>query len=365
MRFQSVRPSRGVAAAQAVTGSMGRMYGASLDASPDFTELAKTAIETKSNERKAAMKAESQVANAGLDAATDVNINKQDAKLQSDIRDIKKPAARMAGLVGALGLGAGYFLTAKNNKADAELEEKRERLYDERTKTISGLYEKFGTVTAPEVVPIKMPDAPDLKDPRSIQPTAKTPDATKPSDSTKTSGDSVTDLSSPTMGSGSYDLSKLSDDDWKTMSRVVSAEQGGGDDRFGIVASVLNRVSSDQYPSTIKGVAYQNDGKGTYQYEAFTKGLDYNDDNLTANLKSPEGQAKILKALKVLDGRTDFKGQTMLKYRSSKGNKDYDGDGKPDLDPMFDPTGNFYHYNYQTQSAPPRLRPILPRPDIS
>ena len=78
MRFQSVRPSRGAVAAQAVTGSMDRMYGASLDASPNFTELAKTAIEAKSRERKAAMDAESQVARAGLDAATDVNLNKQD-----------------------------------------------------------------------------------------------------------------------------------------------------------------------------------------------------------------------------------------------------------------------------------------------
>ena len=340
MRFQSVRPSRGVAAAQAVTGSMGRMYGASLDASPDFTELAKTSIETKSNERKAAMQAESKVASAGLDAASGVEIYKIDAKSKKDVRDAKKPAARMAGLVGALGLGAGYMITAKNNKHDKELEAKRELQYDERTESISDLYKQFGTVTPAPVVDLKMPDAPDLKDPRSIK-------STPPSSGTKADS-STTDLNNSALGSGNYDLSKLSDDDWKTMSRVVSGEQGGGDDRYGIVASVLNRVNSNQYPSTIKGVAYQNDGKGTYQYEAFTKGSDYNDDVLTADLKSPTGQQKILKALKVLDGRTDFKGQTMLKHRSSKGNKDYDGDGKPDLDPMFDPSGNFYHYNYQT-----------------
>lgn len=136
MRFQSVRPSRGVVAAQAVTGSMDRMYGASLDASPNFTELAKTAIEAKSRERKAAMDAESQVARAGLDAATEVNINKQDAKLRKDVREIKKPAQRMAGLVGALGLGAGYMVAARNMKMDKEAAEKRQAAFDQRTEVI-------------------------------------------------------------------------------------------------------------------------------------------------------------------------------------------------------------------------------------
>ena len=92
----------------------------------------------------------------------------------------------------------------------------------------------------------------------------------------------------------------------------------------------------------MKGVAYQNDGNGTYQYEAFTKGTDFADSELTADLKSESGRQEILRALEVLDGRTDFKGQTMLHNRSSRGNKD----GK--LDPMLHPKGNFYHYSWQT-----------------
>ena len=78
------------------------------------------------------------------------------------------------------------------------------------------------------------------------------------------------------------------------------------------------------------------DGKSTWSPE------------ITNDLMSPQGQKELQDALRVLDGRTDFKGQTMLQHRSRKGNKDYDGDGKPDLDPMFDPTGNFFHYSYQT-----------------
>ena len=336
MRFQSVRPSRGIAAAQSVAGSMGRMYGASLDASPNFTELAKTAIETKSAERKAAMKAESQVASAGLSAATDVNIQKQDAELQDDVRGIKTPARCMSVLLGALGLGAGTLVATRNMKLDREAAEKRDAASAASTQAILEAIDA-SKVTAP----VLTPDA-EVADP-NIKPI---PSAT-PIPSGDSDNSDVTDLSNPELGSGTYELSALSDDDWKTMSRVVSGEQGPGDDKFGIVASVLNRVSSSEYPSTIPAVAYQNDGKGTYQYEAFTLGTDYNDDALTATLRSPEGQAKILKALKVLDGRTDFKGQTMLQNRSSKGNKDYDGDGKPDLDPMFHPKGNLFHYNWQ------------------
>ena len=139
-----------------------------------------------------------------------------------------------------------------------------------------------------------------------------------------------------------YDLTSLTPKQWGLLSRVTSGEAGPGDDRYGVVASVLNRVSSDKFPGTIKDVVYQNDGKGTYQYEAFTKKTDFNDPKLTADLSSPEGQAKILKALSVLDGRTDFKGQTMLKYRSNKGNKE------GIMDPMFHSKGNFYHYAHQT-----------------
>ena len=186
-------------------------------------------------------------------------------------------------------------------------------------------------------------------------PVMETPDLETPgggSSSTPTSGESsgassVTDLSSQKLA-GSYDLSKLTPENWSTLSRAVSGEAGPGDDRYAVVGSILNRVSSDKFPGTIKDVVYQNDGKGTYQYEAFTKGTDFNDPKLTADLSSPEGQKKILKALGVLDGRTDFKGHDNVQYRSNKGNKDYDGDGIPDMDPKFHPKGNFYHYSHQT-----------------
>ena len=78
------------------------------------------------------------------------------------------------------------------------------------------------------------------------------------------------------------------------------------------------------------------------QYEGVYTGLSKQSPDIAADLSSDSGRNEILKALKVLDGRTDFKGQSMLKYRSNKGNKG------GIMDPMFDPKGNFFHYSHQT-----------------
>ena len=61
---------------------------------------------------------------------------------------------------------------------------------------------------------------------------------------------------------------------------------------------------------------------------------------LAEKLSSPEGQAKIASAMRLLNGRTDFKGQTML---SNKGSSDI----------MFHPRGNFFHYTSQRRKDDP------------
>ena len=103
------------------------------------------------------------------------------------------------------------------------------------------------------------------------------------------------------------------------------------DDEYGVVASILNRVSSPKFPNTVCGVVYS---PGQYQ------GIERNpnikaDPYVVLKLQTREGQLKILEALKVLDGRTDFKGQTQLHNRGAS------------EDPMFHPKGNFYHYHWQ------------------
>ena len=136
---------------------------------------------------------------------------------------------------------------------------------------------------------------------------------------------------------GSADISKLTDDDFKHLAYAISSEAGPGKDRYGVAASILNRVASKDWPGTVKDVIFQ---KG--QYEGVYKGRSTWNSGIESDLSSEKGRAEILKALQVLDGRTDFKGQTMLHNRSNKGNKN------GIMDPMFDPKGNFFHYSWQT-----------------
>ena len=134
------------------------------------------------------------------------------------------------------------------------------------------------------------------------------------------------------LGSGGGALSGLSDEDWKYLGFVVSAEaERRTDDEYGVAASVLNRVASKDFPNTIKGVVFQ-----AKQYEAVYKGLSRHDPELVAKLRSAEGQAKIVEALKTLQGRTDFKGTTQY------------ANYVPGEDIKFSSRGNFYHYSWQT-----------------
>ena len=71
------------------------------------------------------------------------------------------------------------------------------------------------------------------------------------------------------------------------------------------------------------------------QYEGVEMGNSYYDPEMSARFQSPEGQKELQAALKVLNGRTDFKGQSQLKNRV------------PSEDPMFSDRGNFFHYDWQ------------------
>ena len=127
----------------------------------------------------------------------------------------------------------------------------------------------------------------------------------------------------------------LSDEDYKWLAYGVSAEAARGtDDEHAVAASILNRVSSKHFPNSIKEVVLQEN-----QYEAVTKKRAFHDKKLQKQLSSIEGQDKIASALALLEGRTDFKGQSQLHNRVEK------------EDPMFDDKGNFYHYWWQQPGA--------------
>ena len=68
MRFNSVKRGNFSGLARSVNRSMDQVFDASRQTSVDHTSIAKESIKGRSQERRAAMKAEGQVAQAGLKA---------------------------------------------------------------------------------------------------------------------------------------------------------------------------------------------------------------------------------------------------------------------------------------------------------
>lgn len=127
---------------------------------------------------------------------------------------------------------------------------------------------------------------------------------------------------------------KLTDDDYKELAFIVSAEaRRGTDDEYAVAAVVLNRLTNPSWPKSIRSI-----GREPGQFDAVEKGTAYYDENLAAKLKA--NQPKIIQALTTLNGRDSFKGQSAI-------------DNKGDADIMFNNKGNFYHYRQQVSKTDP------------
>jgi muramidase (phage lysozyme) len=104
--------------ANAVIRNSDAIFDAAMSGKPDFTKISKEAIKGRSLERRAVTKAEADVASAGLKAFTDVNLTRMREDTKKEIADIKRPAKRMAGIVGGLGAIAGGYVMMEGNKKD-------------------------------------------------------------------------------------------------------------------------------------------------------------------------------------------------------------------------------------------------------
>ena len=124
----------------------------------------------------------------------------------------------------------------------------------------------------------------------------------------------------------------LSAVDYDHLARAVSVEAAKNTfDEYCVAASILNRVNSQYFPNTVADVVYASG-----QYQGFDFHRPVASTTLVNRLNSEEGKKNILKAYDIIGNRTDFKGQSMLRYRV------------PSEDPMCSPKGNFFHYHWQT-----------------
>ena len=120
--------------------------------------------------------------------------------------------------------------------------------------------------------------------------------------------------------------------DYHNLAKVVQVEAAKNTaDEYCVAASVLNRVASDGFPNTVHEVIY---APGQYEGIYTRRWIPVNP-AVKERISSEEGKKQILKWSVILNGRTDFKGQSMLKYRMAS------------EDPMCHPKGNYYHYHWQ------------------
>ena len=124
-------------------------------------------------------------------------------------------------------------------------------------------------------------------------------------------------------------LLALSAVDYDHLARTVQVEAAPGTmDEYCVAVSVLNRVRSSKFPNKVADVVY-----APGQYEGFTKWRPAAKSEVVARLKDT---SKMLAAYGIIGDRTDFKGQSQLRYRVAS------------EDPMCDNKGNFFHYHWQS-----------------
>ena len=123
-------------------------------------------------------------------------------------------------------------------------------------------------------------------------------------------------------------LLALSSVDYYHLARTVQVEAKLNTmDEYCVAVSILNRVRSPLYPNTVAEVVYSPN-----QYEGLQKRIPSVEHSVFTRLQNND---KMIQAYNIIGDRTDFKGQSMLKYRVSS------------EDPMCHAEGNFYHYNWQ------------------
>ena len=320
MRFASIGSANAGSYASAgaqVANSAAKIFDVQRKTGPDYAGLSKVAMNTQSNEKVTAMRTAAHVTKEGINQLKNKTITQHKLDVFKFGQD-QKAKQRKAGGIAAIGkIGAAAVLSRDNTKG-------RERPKSD----IGSFYEKWKT-QRDELTKRHDSEMDSLGDFKS--------DPFKSSDSSTGTGGTagkVTEGGSTSLGSGNtgvganFDMTKLTDKDYDDLAYAISSEaQLGTDDEYGVAANILTRLKSGKYGNSVHSIIH-----APGQYEGVYKGFSRNSPNIAARLKSQEGQSRILEFMNTLNGRTEFKGQSMLHNRVSS------------EDPMFSPGGNFYHY---------------------
>ena len=350
MHFNSVQSGNFLAGAKSINENVTDIYNTAIQTGFAADEVIKQANANNAVKQMATARRQASMANTAMDVLATAKVQDIEAKLPGEIKDIMRPAVRMEGInrmAGSVAAGA-YILdeSKKQQKEQAELKAERKKYTDALRKYQEGRTARDSKEFELLEAKIKKLEQ-NISNSGSSQPSLTTPDNKTSNTSQNSTQANQPDITSLNTSSYTGSLDSLSPEDKKWIAFGVSGEsKPNTDDDFGVASVILTRMKNR------KQSAYDVvHAPGQFAAVVGTPGLHgptaKHVPGLVDRLFSPEGMAKIEEATKKLDGRAYFKGQSQLKNRSNKGNKDYNKDGKPDMDPMFHPLGNLYHYGHQ------------------
>ena len=281
---------------------------------PNYDDIAQTGMKARSAEKIKAMQTGAQVTKAGITAVANVTKTQIQEQAKIDVRKAKTPN-KMAGGIAALGkIGAMAMLSKDNTKG---------REMPSNTQAKKDAWNKFHEET-------KTKNAERDANRTEFKPTTFDPGSPSGASagSRETPGKVTVGGGNASISGDSFDMSKLSTKDYDDLAFAVSSEaQLGTDDEYGVAANILTRLRSGKYGDNVSSIIH-----APGQYEGVYTGRSVASPQISARFQTPEGRAKIQEFMTRLDGRTEFKGQSMLHNRVSA------------EDPMFSSGGNFYHY---------------------
>ena len=287
---------------------------------PRYDKIAQASVQADAKNKVNAATNNASTAKAKIESEAAMRKTKIGIDRDNKIRGYKNQA-RMTGMLagGAALIGYGAMNMNKKDEPD-EMLSIYQGFID---KTNSSLTDANAEITRlqGELDNFKIPDLPSKSG------------GTKKNGTTSTTEtmDVPTGSQSNTGTEQSSALTSLTDKDFDDLAFAVSSEAAlGTDDEYGVAANIITRLRSGKYGSSISEII-----NAPGQYEGVYTGRSKPSPEIAARFKTPEGRQKIEKFIKVLDGRTEFKGQTMINNRVKA------------EDPMFDTKGNFYHYAWQ------------------
>jgi hypothetical protein len=340
MQFTYSNSNNYLAGAKEVNDISTNIYNTARQTGVDVNNLIQTERKARATQKLSKDKATETIGKKAVNVGTDVKLLDMDRKLRKDVRNINKPAKMAGALAATVDTGNAYLMYDKEAKLKKKENEDYKAYVDsvlagkkEREALSNEAAEKTNKLLELRIQKLQKQIKGDVS---SIDTSQSSTDSSvaKPQ-TTSVSPQSISTIQ-PTSYTGTLDT--LSPEDKKYISFGVSAEAARGTaDEFAVAGVILNRMKNSG--KSAKEIIYAPN-----QFEAVTghNPQAHHDPVLQKRLFGKKGLPELEDTINLLDGRTQFRGQTLLHKRGRSGNPDLNNDGLPDLDLMVHPKGNFF-----------------------